>query len=242
MAEKTTTVTNLGAALVKQGKNVIVLDANVTTPNLSIHLGIPFYPVTIHEVLQKKAPIDLAIYNHPSGLKIVPGSLAIEQITATDLTKLEPTLLNLLGKADIILIDAAAGLGGEARAAINVADEILIVTNPDMPSVTDALKTIKIAQEAGTKVLGVVLNRVRDYSHELDVDEVESMLDAQVISIIPEDIAIPRSIANKMPAVISNPRSKSAKEYRKLAASITGESWISEKETKWYERLFSWMG
>ena len=238
----TTTVTNLGAALVKLGKEVIILDANVTTPNLSLHLGIPFYPVTLHDVLKKQAPLDMAIYQHPSGLKIIPGSLSVDHITTTDLTKIEPTLLNLLGQADIILIDAAAGLGGEARAAINVADEILIVTNPDIPAVTDALKTIKLAQNAGTKVLGVVLNRVKGYRHEMDIEEVETMLDVPVIAVVPEDISIPRSIATKSPAVISKPKSRAARAYKQLAASLTGEEWISEKQEKWYKRLFSWMG
>ena len=58
---KTTVASNLGAALVKKGKDTIILDGNVTTPNLSLHLGIPLYPVTLHDFLNKKAQIESAI-------------------------------------------------------------------------------------------------------------------------------------------------------------------------------------
>ena len=157
---KTTAVSNLGAALTKRGKNVLILDGNITTPNLSLHLGIPFYPVTLHDVLRKRIPIESAIYTHSSGLKIVPASLAADHVKKTDINRLKGVLWNLMGKADIIIVDAAAGLGKEALAAIDVADELIIITNPDLPAITDALKTIKLAEDNGTKILGVIVTKI----------------------------------------------------------------------------------
>ncbi|MBS3051549.1 MAG: P-loop NTPase, partial [Candidatus Aenigmarchaeota archaeon] len=54
---KTTMVANIGTALSKLGKNVIILDANLTTPSLGMHLGVPLYPVTLHDVLKGRANI-----------------------------------------------------------------------------------------------------------------------------------------------------------------------------------------
>lgn len=238
---KTTTVSNLGAALVKQGERVLILDANVTTPNLSLHLGMPFYPVTLHDALKRKVMPNHIVYDHPSGLKVVPASLSADAMKDVDLKRLESVIWNILGEASIIIVDAAAGLGREAKAAVNIADEVLIVTNPDIPSVTDALKTIKISNEVGTKVLGVVVNRHKGLSHEMGIDEIEDMLEVPVISIIPEDLAIPRSIYNKTPAVFHNPRSKAAKEYKKLAAKITGKKWTEEERKSFFDRLFNWL-
>ena len=116
---KTTTVSNLGTALVSMGKKVIILDANVTTPNLSLHLGIPFYPITLHDVIKKRAPIEKAIYEHSSGLKVIPASLAVSEIKDLELDKFESLLWSLLGKADIIILDTAAGLGREYLADVN---------------------------------------------------------------------------------------------------------------------------
>jgi len=238
---KTVTVSNLGAALVKHGKNVIILDANVTTPNLSLHLGIPFYPITLHDVLKKKMPVESAIYYHHSGVKVIPASLSYDAMKDVDIERLESVLWNLLGKADIVIVDSAAGLGKEALTAINVADELIVVTNPDIPAVTDALKTIKIAQDNGTKVLGAVINRVRGLKHELSASDVKSMLGVPIIAIVPEDIAVPRSIANKMPVVHHRPNSRAAREFIRLAARIAGEPWFETKKRTLFERLFFWL-
>lgn len=238
---KTTTVANLGVGLIERGKSVIILDANVTTPNLSLHLGIPFYPITLHDVLKKKIHPSMAIYEHPSGLRIVPASLSSQAIKGLKMDKFENILLNLLGQAEIIIVDAAAGLGREALATIDVADELIVVTNPELPAVTDALKTIKIAEENGTKVLGVIVNRVSGHKHELSNKEISSMLDTPIIATIPEDLSIPESIAMKTPVVHYKPNSQASKEFKKLAAKVLGERFIERKEKNWFERLFSWL-
>lgn len=236
---KTTTVANLGTALVNLGKNVIIIDGNVTTPNLSLHLGIPFYKVTLHDVLKGKVRPEMAIYEH-SGLKIIPASLSAEAVKDVNVKKLESTLWNLLGKADIIIIDAAAGLGKEALSAIEIADELIIITNPELPAVTDALKTIKLAQDFGTKVLGVIVNRVKGHKYELNNDDIESMLEVPVIATVPEDINVPKSIANKKPVVNYKPRSKASQKFKKLAANIIGEK-IEIKKESLIKRLFPWL-
>ena len=240
---KTTTVSNLGAALVKRGKSVIVIDANVTTPNLSLHLGIPFYPITLHDVLKRKIPVEAALYEHPTGIKVLPASLSADAIKDVNIEKLEGVLLNLLGRADIIIVDSAAGLGREALTAMKLADELLIVTNPDLPSVTDALKTIKIAEDNGTKILGVVLNRFKGKKHEMSISEIRSMLSYPILSIVPEDSAVPKSIKNRKPVVHHKPNSKASIAFKKLAAKISGEPFIEkiEKERGWFERLVFWL-
>jgi len=81
---KTTTSINLGAALSYFGKDVIVVDANLTTPNVGIHLGVPIVPIHLHHVLQGKNDISEAVYVHPAGPKIVPGSIAMSDLHSTN--------------------------------------------------------------------------------------------------------------------------------------------------------------
>ncbi len=239
---KTTTTSNLGAALAERGKSVIVMDGNVTTPNLSLHLGIPLAPITLHDALSGKAHIRHAIYTHKSGLRIIPASLSVGALKGMNINKLAGALMNLLGTAEIILIDGAAGLGKEATAIMEVADEMIIVTNPDMPSLTDALKAIKIGKEIGTKIVGVVVNRVRGRSHEMTVADIRDMLEVPVIGIVPEDISVPRSIAEKTPVVHYNPRSPAAREFKRLAASISGDTWTDPvKKKNWFDRMIAYL-
>lgn len=240
---KTTTVSNLGAALVKKGKNVIIIDGNVTTPNLSLHLGIPFYPITLHDVLKRKIPIEAAIYEHSSGMKIIPASLSADAVKDINMDKMESILWNLLGRADIIIVDSAAGLGKEALTAMKLADELIVVTNPDVPAITDALRTIKIAEENGVKVLGIVLNRYRGKKHEMQIPEIKSMLGVPILTIVPEDSAVPKSIKNRKPVVHHKPHSGAAVAFRKLASKVVGEPFSEEinKERNWFERLIFWL-
>jgi len=231
---KTTLVSNLGAALVDLGCNVLAVDSNLTTPNLGIHLGIPLYPKTLHDVLKGKASIAEAIYRHPSGMRVIPAGLSLDDLKGTDPRDLPTALLDVLGIVDIMLLDASAGLGREALAALEAADELLVLTTPDLPSVTDALKTAKLAQQVGTKPIGIVVNRILGRPHEMTRQEICGMLDQPIISEIPEDWNISASIAARTPIVHYRPNSPASRAIKRLAARIAG---VEVKES-WWRRLF----
>src|SRR3989344_983882 len=77
---KTTTSINLGAAINYFGKDVLIIDGNLTTPNIGLHFGSPQVPVNLNHILQKKADAFEAVYEHESGLKIMPSSLSIKEL------------------------------------------------------------------------------------------------------------------------------------------------------------------
>ncbi len=231
---KTTLTANIGACLAEMGHNVVILDANITTPNLGLHLGIPLFPVTLNDVLKGSAKIHDAIYEHESGLKIVPSGISLRDLRGTDARDLPSALLDLLGSTDIVIIDAAAGLGREALAAMGASDEVIIVTNPELTAVTDALKAVKLAQQLGTRIRGVVVNRVSGKKHQMTSNEIMSMLDdINIIAEIPEDIAVQEAIAKKTPVVLHKPGNRASEEIRRLSASIVGREYRPRR------RLFS---
>src|SRR4030065_570432 len=77
---KTTTAINLGAAMNYFGKDVLIVDGNLSTPNIGIHLNSPEVPITLNHVLSKRADILEAVYEHSSGIKIIPSSLSIKEL------------------------------------------------------------------------------------------------------------------------------------------------------------------
>lgn len=233
---KTTSSINLGAALNFFGKDVVVIDANFTTPNVGLHLGAPVVPINIHHVLQGKNKINEAIYLHPSGLKIIPGGISIQDLKNANPDKLIYSLNEL--NNDFIILDAAAGLGREALSTIKAADELLIVTNPELPALTDALKTIKIIQEFNKNILGVILSRTQHDELDLSIRNIESLLDKPVIAVIPEDKSIRKSLILKDPVVYTHPKSESAIAYKKLAAYLLGRNYEEVSETEEKKSLF----
>lgn len=237
---KTMITANLGTALAGMGKDVVVLDANLTTPNLGIHLGIPLYPVTLQDVLKGTADIEDAIYEHDNGLKVIPSGISLNDMKGTDSRDLSSAILKLLGRTDVVLMDCAAGLGREALSAIESSDELIVVTNPDVSSVTDALKTLRLANEIGTKTLGIVINRVSGRRHELTTEEVLTMLgDIEVLAEIPEDINVQKSISKRRPVVQRKPSSDASQEIKKLAHRIVGQDYNYRRS--WYRKFFGFV-
>ncbi|QKQ98663.1 P-loop NTPase [Candidatus Nanohaloarchaea archaeon] len=219
---KTTVTSNLGAALTNFGADTVVLDANLTNPNLGFHIGIPLYPKTLHDVLKGDAHITEAMYIHDSGLRVVPAGLSVEDLEDTDPANLSDVLLDAVGEPDFVLVDSAAGLGNESINAIEASDEVLVVTNPNLPAVTDALKTVNIAEEAGTDVRGVILNMVKGHDSELDTEEVESMIGHPVMMEIPHHEKVEEALSMKKPVVHHEPDHHVSERFKAVAGDLAG--------------------
>jgi septum site-determining protein MinD len=145
--------------------------------------------------------------------------------------------MGLLGSSDVILIDAAAGLGREALASIESSDEMLLVTNPELPAVLDVMKAAKLARQMGSKVIGVVINKSTGKRHELTDKQIGDLIEAPIISKIPEEDYVKESISLRMPVVKYKPNCNSSIEIKRLASYISGESF--DFTLPWHRRLFS---
>jgi len=220
---KTTTAVNLAVAFNDLGKDVILLDANITTPHIALHLGLPEVPTTLHDVMRGRAHITEATYLHPSGLKVIPGGIDDLFDAGERRNELGALLLGLYGKTDLVILDAAAGIGAEAMEAINASDETIIVTNSDLSSLSDALRTIRVAEEAGSVVPGIIVNKASKNNMDLSLEDIQSILGKRIIAAIPEDLKIRKSLSLGHPVVYTYPSSSSAKEFRKLAKLLNDE-------------------
>lgn len=217
---KTTLVANVGLALAKFGKDVTIVDANFTTPDLSFHFGTPMGTPTLHHVLAGEVDLKYALHVHPSGLKVIPASLSLADAGKARRHGFDKVVERLGG--DFVLVDSQAGLGPDVVSVIQASTEVLVVTNPEWPAITDALKTILVAKGQGKRITGVVLNRITNEKLEPGLNGIEGVLDASIIGMIPEDRVVRASIATRNPAVISEPHSEAAIAFRKLAADLAG--------------------
>ena len=229
---KTTSSINLGMSLNDFGKEVIIVDGNLTTPNIGLHLGSPIVPITLNHVIRNEAKPEEAIYEHESGTKILPSSLSLNEIKGIDPYKITEITKKLRKISDHIILDSPAGLGDEAKAAIKAADEVIIITNPEISAVTDALKTIKIAEQMNKNILGVIITRYEGKNWEMDLPTLKDMLEIPILGVIPEDQAVKESQRMKNAVIHTHPKSKAARAYRRIAAKISGETPKKDEESQ----------
>jgi septum site-determining protein MinD len=237
---KTTVVANLGAILASDfKKDVVIVDCNITTSHLALYLGMYYCPVTLNQVLKGEAKIEDAMYEyHISGLRVIPSSLSLGDLKGSDIAKLKHSLKSLFGKTDIILLDSAPGLGREAMATLQAADEVIFVNTPFVPSTMDIMKCHQIVNEMGLKPLGVVLNMVGKEKYELGREEVEQIAEIPVISLIPMDKNVLKSLALKVPVYLFSPNSPASIEMKKLAAKLIGKEYRPPNLFSAFLRLF----
>ncbi|MDD5419775.1 MAG: cell division ATPase MinD, partial [Methanomicrobiaceae archaeon] len=138
---KTTVTANLGPMLARHGRRTCILDADTGMANLALILGLENLPVTLHEVLAGKASIQDAIYDGPLGVKIIPSGLSLQGFQSANPDRLKEVLQDLVDDFDIMLLDAPAGISKDGVIPLAVADEVLLIVNPEISSIVDAIKT-----------------------------------------------------------------------------------------------------
>ncbi|PIO00356.1 hypothetical protein COT72_01465 [archaeon CG10_big_fil_rev_8_21_14_0_10_43_11] len=225
---KTTTSVNLSATLAHNFKReTVVVDTNVSSSNLSLHVGAHFHPLTINNALRGEVPIAETIVVHPSGMKVVPASLSVDDMFV-ECTNLPAVINELKADNEFIILDTAPSIGHETLNALKVCDDVIIVTTPDLPAVTDALKTIKLAEKLNVHILGVVVNMYQRGA-PLTIKDVEYMLNYPIVGVVPFDTSVNASVMKKVPIVHYKPNSRAAQNFKKVASGLVGVDFLPEK-------------
>lgn len=217
---KTSVVAGLGSALASFGKKVLLIDANFSAPNLGIHFNIIEPEFAIQHVLGRKANLKDAIYN-VGDLDILPAEI-FSKITFSPM-RLRERIKPLKKKYDIILIDSPPTMSEESVATFNTADEIFFVTTPDYSTLSNTLKFIKEANERGTPIDGLILNKVHKKNFEISLEDIESTTNHPVLAVLPFDLDVKEAQSKFVPSTKYRPNSKGSRELKRLAGTLLGE-------------------
>ncbi len=221
---KTTLTANLGIALSQAGQRVLLVDADIAMANLSLLLAMQSSPLTLHDVLLGESSIDDAIYDGPAGVSFIPSGLSLESYRRVDSERLEAVVREVAPSYDFVLLDAPAGIEKNVMASLAAADEILLITMANSPSIADVLKTKLVAQRLGSSPIGVVVNFKMDEKGEISNDDIMKMLELPVYGAIPYDPEVRKSFMQEkaQPVMLRKPNSPAAVAMRKIAARIAG--------------------
>jgi len=232
---KTTVAVNIGLALSMLGKSMMIVDANMDSPHIGFHLGIPISRITLNDVLQGQDIVNAA-FLHPSGMKFITGNMSLE-LSNYDPIALSRVLSSLSSLNSDVIIDTGAGFEKSVLAALSSSEETLVVTTPDRLSVLNAKKTISLAEKNYSTVIGVVVNKFQKNS--MSIESIEKFLQKKVIGVIPNDNKIKAALQLQEPLLDIYPNSKAALAFQKLAANIVGEKYVNtiSKQKKVFQAL-----
>lgn len=248
---KTSSVVALGSALSEFGKKVLLVDANFSAPNLGIHLNILNPEKHIHGVMNREINPSEAIYDL-GNFHVLPASVSSQNINEP--LRLKERLRHLKRSYDYVIIDSSPALNDETLATIIASDLLFVVTTPDYSTLSMTLKAIKLAKQRGTPIEGLILNKVYNKKFELSMKDIEETSEVPILAVVPHDINMPAAQSNFQSFLEYSPKSEGSEEYRKLAATISGEKykpvkvknffrWIIPKKqdinrTIYYDRIF----
>ncbi|MGD9729175.1 MAG: MinD/ParA family protein [Nitrospiraceae bacterium] len=143
---KTNVVANLAIALSRAGKRVLVLDADLGLGNIDVLLGLtPKY--TLEHVLSGTRSLSEIMLEGPSGIRILPASSGLAQLTALSEPQhqiLQGELEQVSHLIDILLIDTGAGISSNVTFFAAAAQSIVVVISPEPTSLTDAYALMKV--------------------------------------------------------------------------------------------------
>lgn len=217
---KTSSVVALGDAISDFGKKVLIVDGNLSTPNLGIHLKVIEPEVTLHHVFNRKANIRDAIQKLDK-FDLIPSTIFTNFVVNP--FELRDKIKPLKRSYDVIILDSSPALNEETLAVMLASDELFVVTTPDHPTLSMTLKAVKLAKQRKAPVNGLILNKVHNKSFELSLRDIEETSDVPVMAIIPYDVDFLKSLSEFKPYTNYNPKSKGSTEFRKLAGVLVGE-------------------
>lgn len=200
------------------GKNVLLVDANYSAPNLGIHMDILEPEKTIHHVLDKKIHTKSAV-QEKFGVDVIPGEYVYNK--ELEFLKLKDRLHTVKDDYDFIVLDSSPSLNDELLSTMLASDTLFVVTTPDYPTLSCTIKAAKLAKQRGKPISGIIINKIRDPRYELTLKEVEDSIDIPVIARIPDDKHAVRSLFSRVPLPVYNKNSPLSQEINKLNAALT---------------------
>lgn len=149
------------------GRSVCLVDLNLDTGDVADFLGIE-HRLDVSDLAKvaddlSAQTVGSAVHRNPSGLSTVLGPSRIEDVGAVGERETVLILAALRRQFDLVVVDCGAAVNPASAAAVELADQVLLVTNPDLLALRGVHRTIEKWSRVGARELDrvkIVVNRV----------------------------------------------------------------------------------
>jgi septum site-determining protein MinD len=242
---KTTATANLSAALALQGQRVVAIDADIGLRNLDVVMGLENRIVyDLVHVVEGTCRLRQAMIKDKrlEGLYLIPAAQSRDK-TAVSPEDMVEVCQQLRSDFDFILIDSPAGIEQGFKNAVAPADQVLIVTTPEVSAVRDADRIIGLVEAGEKGPARLIINRLRadmvQRGDMLDTNDVIDVLAIDLLGVVPDDESIIVSTNRGVPAVMEN-NSRAGQAFRNIAGRLLGQDipmMDMEATISWLERI-----
>lgn len=234
--------TNLAAA---NNTRTVLVDLNLQAGDLPLFLGIdPKYSVA--DMAENRARLDDALIHsfvapYSSNLSLLAAPKEADSADEIEPEHVFEVLQRLRESYDYVVLDPQHTFDSITLAALDQADEIVLVLTLDIPAIRSTQRALEIFDRLGypRKKIRIVVNR---WSKQIDLDlrQVEKFLGEPVVGFIPSDYQTAvTSINLGQPLVQSEPNSKIAQEIRRIARTLASGRVEVQEEPKTRRTMWS---
>lgn len=216
---------NLAAAM---DVSTLLIDLNLQAGDAASFIGVtPKYSLADFAANRNRLDDNLIgslVTNHSPNLSLIAAPFEAHE--AEDITpQVVSEVLHLMGRRhECLMLDLPHTFDPVTIAALDSADDILLVMTMDIPGIRSTKRALKVFERLGYPrgKIRVVVNR---WSKSIDVElqKVESHLDEQLIGFVPNDYPkVIESINLGQPLVQTDPSSKLTIEIKRIASLVQG--------------------
>lgn len=224
---KTSVSVNLAVAMAKNGKRVMIMDADLGLANIDVMLGL-HTQYNLSHVLQGQRKLEEVIVTGPSGIRIVPAASGIKrmaELRPAENAALVNAFSELGDSLDVLLIDTSGGINDSVISFSRAAQDVIVVVCDEPASITDAYALIKLlSRDFGVERFRILSNMVADLHQGRGLfrkvsNATDRFLDVclDFMGVVPSDDFLRKAVQRQRAVVENFPGSKSAMAFRRMA-------------------------
>lgn len=229
---KTNIAVNLALALARQGKRIVLVDADLGTANVDVILNIQS-PYGLSDVIAGRRTVHDVAIPLEHNLRLIAGASGLSaaaDLGPFDRRRLIDELGALEADCDILVLDCGAGISQNVLAFARAADELLLVTTPEPTALTDAYALVKVLSRSDHRPpITLVVNQAATLREGQVVADRVASVAARFLGVglaahghILRDEHVRQAVRQRVPFVTQFPKCPAATCIAALALRVAG--------------------